>query len=144
MSSTDNIYVAIVDDDESICRSLNRLLRAANFLPVAYSSAEAFLADWKHPRFDCLLLDIQMKGMSGIELKEHLDRGGTAPPVIYITAHDDPEAQTKALAAGCEGFFRKTTPGSEIIAAIRSAAARFHSSRSSVNRPSTSFEGETS
>jgi len=76
MSSPENIYVAIIDDDDSICRSLSRLLRTANFQPVAYLSAKSFLTDWKHPRFDCLLLDIQMEEMSGLELKEHLDRAG--------------------------------------------------------------------
>jgi FixJ family two-component response regulator len=142
MSNTENIYVAIIDDDESICRSLSRLLRLANFQPVAYSSAKAFLTDWKHPRFECLLLDVQMEGMSGIELKEHLDRAGSVPPLIYITAHDDPEARLKALALGCEGFFRKTTSGSEIIEAIRGAVIRYQSSSSTVNRPSPMPEGK--
>ena len=69
MGSTQNIYVAVVDDDESICRSFSRLLRAANFQPVTYASAEAFLADAQHPKFDCLVLDIQLEGMSGLELR---------------------------------------------------------------------------
>jgi FixJ family two-component response regulator len=60
----ENIYVAVVDDDESLCRSFSRLLHLAGFHPVTYSSAEAFLADDKHPKFDCLLLDIQLPGMT--------------------------------------------------------------------------------
>ena len=55
-----NIYIAVIDDDESVCRSFSRLLRAAHFQPISYSSAEAFLADTKHPKFDCLVLDVQL------------------------------------------------------------------------------------
>ncbi len=142
MSRAEIIYVAIVDDDESICRSLGRLLQAADFHPIAYASAEEFLTDWKRPRFDCLLLDLQMDGMSGLELKEQLDKAGSVPPVIYITAHEDAEARLKALALGCEGYFRKTAPGGEIIEAIRAAVARFHTSPASVNpkNPSSALD----
>jgi len=114
-----NIYVAVVDDDENLCRSLARLLRAAGMQPITYLSAEAFLADTKHPRFDCLVLDIQLTGMSGLELQEQLAATGTAAPTIFITAHDDPEARGRAHAAGCAGYFRKTDPGSEVLEAIR-------------------------
>jgi FixJ family two-component response regulator len=56
MTSTSNTYVAVVHDDASVCRSFARLLRAAGIQPMTYASAEAFLADTKHPRFDCLIL----------------------------------------------------------------------------------------
>lgn len=141
MSSAENIYVAIVDDDESICRSLSRLLQTANFRPVCYFSAQAFLDDWKHPRFDCLLLDIQMPGMSGIELKEHLNKAGSELPVIYVTAHEDSEARQQALASGCDGYFRKTVAGSEILDAIRRAVARPKAAPASINSPSVKPAG---
>ena len=60
-----NIYIAVIDDDPSFCRSLSRWLQATHFQPVVYRSAEAFLEDGKRPRFDCLLLYIQLGGMSG-------------------------------------------------------------------------------
>ena len=63
-AGTGKLYVAVVDDDESLCRSFSRLLRLAGFEPIAYGSAEAFLEDTKHPRFDCLMLDIQLEGMA--------------------------------------------------------------------------------
>ncbi len=91
MSSTSTTYVAVVDDDQSVCRSFARLLRSAGIQPITYASAEAFLADSKRPQFDCMVFDVQLGGMSGIELAQVLaaTEVGRAP-VIYITAHDDP------------------------------------------------------
>ncbi len=113
------IYVAVVDDDESVCRSFSRLLRAAGFQPVAYLSAEAFLEDGKRPQFDCLVLDIQLGGMSGVELRDRLLAVRDFTPVVFITAHDEPEVREQALAARCCGYFRKTDPAAVVIEAIR-------------------------
>ena len=122
MSRITPIYVAVVDDDESLCRSLGRLLRAAGIQPITYVSAEAFLADSKHPQFDCLVLDIQLGGMSGIELAHRIAAEGGHTPVIFITAHDDPEARAEAEAVGCTAYFRKTDSGAEVLEAIRRCA----------------------
>jgi FixJ family two-component response regulator len=121
MSSNQNTYVAVVDDDESVCHSMSRLLRAAHFQPITYPSAEAFLADKKHPHFDCLVLDIQLQGMSGVELNRRLAAVKDTTPVIFITAHNDPEARAQAEASGCAGYFRKTDSGADVLAAIRRA-----------------------
>jgi FixJ family two-component response regulator len=123
MSSTKPIYVAVVDDDEKLCQSFGRLLRAAGLQPITYPSAEAFIADTKQPRFDCLVLDVQLGGMSGIELAQQLVVEGTPPPFIFITAHDDPTARAEAEAAGCAAYFRKTDSGAHVLEAIRRAAA---------------------
>ena len=122
MSKSEPIYVAVVDDDERLCRSLSRLLRAAGIQPITYASAEAFLADTKHPQFDCLVLDIQLGGMSGIELAHRVVAEGGHTPIIFITAHDDPEARAEAEAAGCVAYFRKTDSGAEVLEAIRRCA----------------------
>jgi FixJ family two-component response regulator len=114
-----NIYVAVVDDDADLCRSFARLLRAAGMQPVTYPSAEAFLADTNRPRFECLVLDLQLPGMSGLELQQRLAATRTAGLIIFITAHDDPQAREQAEAAGCAGYFRKTDPGNEVLQAIR-------------------------
>ena len=123
MSRTVPIYVAVVDDDESQCRSFGRLLRACGMQPVTYASAEDFLADTKHPLFDCLVLDIQFEGMSGIELQKQLAETGSQTPVIFVTAHDESEVRDEALAAGCSRFFCKTETGAEIVGAIREVIA---------------------
>ena len=121
MGSAQNIYVAVIDDDESHCRSLSRLLRAAHLQPISYSSAEAFLADAKHPKFDCLMMDIQLEGMSGLDLSRKLSAAKDDTPIVFITAHDEPEVRAQAEATGCAGYFRKTDPGPEVLAAIRRA-----------------------
>jgi FixJ family two-component response regulator len=122
MSNLTPIYVAVVDDDESVCRSFGRLLRAAGIQPITYDSAESFLTDTKHPQFACLLLDIQLGAMSGIELAQRLATEGGRIPIIFITAHDSPEARAEAKAAGCAAYFRKTDSGAEVLEAIRRVA----------------------
>jgi FixJ family two-component response regulator len=123
MDGVSNSYVAVVDDDESVCRSFGRLLRMAGYQPVTYGSAEDFLADRKRPHFDCLVLDIQLGGMSGLELRKRLAAVGDATPVVFITAHDHPAARGEAEVSGCAGYFSKTDPGQAILESIRNAAA---------------------
>jgi FixJ family two-component response regulator len=116
------LYVAVVDDDENFGRSLGRLLRAADMQVITYTSGEAFLADTKHPRFDCLVFDIQLGGMSGIELATRLRAEGRTVPFIYLTAQDEPEVRAGAEATGCAAFFRKTDSGRAVLDAIRRVA----------------------
>ena len=116
-------YVAIVDDDESVRRSLSRLLQQAGFHPIAFGSGEDFLADPLHTHVDCLLVDIRLRAMTGIELHQKVVAEGSQVPVIYITAFDDPSAKLEAMRAGCAGFFRKTDSATDIVAAIRRAIA---------------------
>jgi len=119
MGDIRNIYIAVIDDDENLCRSMSRLLRAAHFQPITYPSGEEFLADTKRPKFDCLVLDIQLKGMSGLDLSRRLSAVKDGTPAVFITAHDDPEARAKAEASDCAGYFRKTSSGADVLAAIR-------------------------
>ena len=121
MSSTTTSYVAIVDDDDSVRRSFGRLLRAAGFQPITYASAESFLADTKHPQFGCLVLDIRLGGISGIELAQRLAAVGNNTPVIFITAYEDPKVRLAAEAVGCAAYFRKTDSAAEILEAIETA-----------------------
>ena len=129
MSSTSNNYIAIIDDDEDLCRSMSRLLRAAHFQPITYPSAEDFLADTKRPKFDCLVLDIQLEGMSGLDLSQRLSAVKDATPVIFITAYDVPEVRPRAEASNCAGYFRKTNSGADVLAAIRRAIGLEDSAR---------------
>lgn len=116
-----NRLVAVVDDDKSVRRSFSRLLRAASFEPVGYPSAEAYLDDPAHTAVACLVLDVQLHGMSGLELKARLAAAGESTPVILVTAHDVAELRSRAEAAGCAGYFLKSDPGAAVLEAIRAA-----------------------
>ncbi len=113
--------VALVDDDESLCRSMARMLRASGVRSVSYPSAEGFLADRLRPEFDCLVLDIQLGGISGVELARQLADSGSTTPVIFITAHDEPELRAQALRAGCAAYLRKSDPGETVLEALHRA-----------------------
>lgn len=128
MRATPRDYVAVVDDDESLCRSVGRLLRAAGIEAVLYHSAEAYLDDAKRPQFDCLLLDVQLGGMSGIELNQHLSAAGSTTPIIYITAHHEPEIRAQALQTPCVAYFSKAEPAPSLLEAIRKAISQQHNS----------------
>jgi FixJ family two-component response regulator len=112
-------YIAVIDDDASLCRSLARLLQHAGFQAITFESGEQFLADPLRAHFGCLLVDIQLDGMTGIELHRRLRAEGDRTPVVYITAFDDPRARTEAAELGCVGFFRKTDSGAEILETVR-------------------------
>jgi len=117
------INVAIVDDDASVCRALERLLRASGFAPLTYLSAEAFLQDRSRVIVDCMILDIHLGGMSGFELQKQLAAAGEPPPIIFITADEDPDTPELARQAGCVAYFRKPFPGHKLMETIRSAVA---------------------
>ena len=123
MGISRTIYIAVIDDDESLCLSMSRLLRAAHFQPITYPSAEAFLTDAKRPKFDCLVLDIQLGGMSGLDLSHRLSAVKDTTPIIFITAHDEPEMRAQAEASGCAGYFSKTASGADVLADIRRVTA---------------------
>jgi FixJ family two-component response regulator len=115
------IYVAVIDDDDSFSRAIGRLLRAAGFEVAVYSSAEAFLLPTPLPEPACVVLDIELGGMSGIELRRHLCSRGATTPVIFVTAHDEPEIREQAKLAGCSAYFRKPVPGKLLVEAINTA-----------------------
>ena len=119
-----DVHIAVVDDDESLCRSMSRLLRASHLQSRTFASAEAFLADAGHGEFDCIVLDVQLEGMSGLELCQRLSGTGSSAPVIIITSLDDPEVKQQAARAGCFQCFSKTDPGHEVVHAILQAVAQ--------------------
>ncbi|MBE2215345.1 MAG: response regulator [Opitutaceae bacterium] len=125
----------MIDDDESVCRSLDRLLRTVGYRALTYSSAEAFLEDAKRPSFDCLVLDVQLGAISGLELSRRLASVKDPTPVIFITAHSAPKIREEAEAVGCAGFFRKTDPGDKVIEAIDRAIERSGEKRAAANKP---------
>jgi FixJ family two-component response regulator len=102
--------IAIVDDDESVCRAMKRLVRSLGMEANAFTSGQEFIDLIETmPSFqpDCVVLDVQMPGMNGLEVQERLVSSGNRLPVIFITAHDEAGVRDRALAAGAVAFPRK-------------------------------------
>jgi FixJ family two-component response regulator len=117
--------VAVVEDDPSMRRSLERLLNAHGFATEGYSSAEAFLDRDASIQIDCIVLDIHLDGMSGIELRHRLKHSGSRLPVIFITAVDDDTLELQGVQAGCVAYLHKPFPSDLLLGAInRSLASR--------------------
>ena len=114
------LRVAIVDDDPSYGRALARLLRAAKMETRTFASAEEYLALGREGPVDCLLLDVQLGGMSGFDLQRQLASAGSQTPVVFISGLSEGPTATKAAEAGC-AFVRKSDPGEVVLGAIRRA-----------------------
>jgi FixJ family two-component response regulator len=114
--------VAVVDDDPSMLRAAADLLDANGFATKVFASAEEFLDHGAATQVDCLLLDIHLGGMSGIELRRQLKASGSTLPVIFMTALDDDAMCGEALKAGGVACLRKPFPARQLIDAIESAA----------------------
>jgi FixJ family two-component response regulator len=115
--------VAVVEDDPSMRRSVRRLLNAHGFVTEEYSSAEDFLRYSAATEINCLVLDIDLGGISGIELQRRLRASGSKLPVIFITALEDGALEAEATQAGCIAYLRKPFPANLLIDAINSASA---------------------
>ena len=118
---TRQTVVAVVDDDADMLRAAEDLLNAHGFASEGFLSAEEFVRRETANQVDCLLLDIQLGGMSGIELRHRLNVSCPRLPVIYMTSHDDELTRRKALEAGCIAYLRKPFPAKHLIEAIESA-----------------------
>ena len=118
----DRQIVAIVDDDPGVLKGVERLLNASGFGTEVFTSAEAFLDSAAASKATCLLLDIHLGGMSGIELRRQLLASGSRLGVIFMTAVDDDKMQQDAMDAGCVAFLRKPFSARLLIDAIRKAA----------------------
>ena len=116
--------VAIVDDDDSVRGTLQELLRAAGFSSRAFESAEAFLGSGHQQETACLITDIRMPGMSGLELQARLNAERCKIPTIFITAHGDEEMRFLALREGAVEFLPKPFDDEVLIESIRAALNR--------------------
>lgn len=114
--------VAVVDDDESVRKALQRLLRASDFDADTFASAQDFLAALsKATPPDCLVLDLQMPGTGGLDLQREVARAGLKLPIVVITGHDEPGMQARCLAAGARAYLRKPLEAGTLLAAIEAA-----------------------
>ena len=119
MSET-NTLISVIDDDTSMSRMLCRAITGAGLSVDSFGSAEEFLDSDAFGKSACLILDINLPGMSGIELQQHLNESQLEMPVIFISAQADETTQHKVLKAGAAGFFRKPFSIESLLATLRS------------------------
>jgi FixJ family two-component response regulator len=113
--------ISIIDDDESVRAATNRLVRSLGFVAVTFASADEFLRSPRLHDTSCVIADVQMPGMSGIEMQSILIASGKDIPIIFITAFPDERTRTRAMEAGAVGFLSKPFEGSTLIQYIDDA-----------------------
>ena len=119
-----DVTLSVVDDDDSVRTALKRLLKTWGFNVKTFKSAEDFLDSGLGEYPGLLILDVRMKGMSGLELQRTLIEKGSDIPVIFMTAHDDIGAQRIAMEAGAVAFLQKPLEEKMLIDAIQCALGR--------------------
>ena len=119
--------ISIVDDDESIRKGLGRLFRSVGFEVDGFASAEEFLNSGDLQRSSCLILDLRMPGMSGLELQSRLVADNCQIPVIFLTAHRDEQSRAQALKAGAIDFVCKPFNEASLIRDVNKAVDQHRS-----------------
>jgi FixJ family two-component response regulator len=116
--------ISIVDDDDSMRSSLDNLIRSVGFRAQAFSSAGAFLSSNQAHDTSCLILDVRMPGMNGLELQRQMLVSNWRIPIIFITSHADDDARARALEAGAVDFLYKPFREENLFDAIDAALKR--------------------
>ena len=122
--TNDKFIVMIVDDDESVRRAARRLIRSYGFAVETFVSADDFLASGRLSETACLVLDVQMPGLNGLELQSRLVAGGHRVPIIFITAFSDENARAQALKAGALCYLVKPFEEADLLNSINLALQR--------------------
>lgn len=117
--------VFVVDDDESVRKALKRLMKSAEIKARTLSSAEDFLNQGCHNVPGCLILDVRMPGVNGLELQEELVKSGSTMPIIFISAHEDTPVREQAMKAGAIAFLNKPFEDQILIEKVNSALSKF-------------------
>jgi len=120
-ATQDAPVISVVDDDESLRRSLRNFLRSVGFRVETFASAEEFLASAERENTGCLVLDLRMTGMSGLDLLRHLAAAKVRVPAVVLTAHGDEEIRQRCLGAGAVAFLDKPFRGDALLDAVQTA-----------------------
>jgi len=120
----EDLLVSIVDDDVSVRQSTRRLLRSSGFRVEAFASAEEFLNSGWAGQTACVILDLRMPGMNGLELQRCLSQNGNHVPIIFLSAHASEQDERSALGAGAVRFLRKPISKDALLSAIREALGK--------------------
>jgi FixJ family two-component response regulator len=118
------LVIAVVDDDEMVRTGLERLLRTSGYPVSAFASAEEFLASGRLQECRCVIADIRMPDMSGLDLQSRLNDDGHAIPIIFITAHGDEKMRIRAMRAGAAAFLAKPFDRAVLLERVRACLER--------------------
>jgi len=118
--------ISVVDDDESVRRTTTLLIESFGFRAATFESAETFLKSGHLHDTSCLIVDVQMPGMNGLQLQSHLAAAGCGIPIIFITAYENNDSRRRAMQAGAAGFLGKPFSDAQLLQTIDSALRLFH------------------
>jgi FixJ family two-component response regulator len=118
--------ISVVDDDESIRRTTTLLIESFGFRAATFESAETFLSSGQLHNTSCLIVDVQMPGMNGLQLQSHLAAAGCGIPIIFISAYESNESRQRAMQAGAAGFLGKPFSDEQLLQIIRSSLESSH------------------
>lgn len=121
--------VSVIDDDALVLRSLDRLLQSHGFQVQTYSSPQAFLEQRHAEDRGCIVMDLSMPGLSGLELQQALARAADRRPVVFISGRSSVEASVRAMKAGAVDFLTKPFDEADLVAAVRTAIEKDRASR---------------
>jgi FixJ family two-component response regulator len=122
-----NAVISIVDDDKSVREAAKMLIRSLGYATETFASAEEFLESGRLCDTACLITDVQMPGMSGVDLQSHLTTNGHRTPVIFVTAYPEEGVRARALDAGAFGFLGKPFSEDSLIACLDRALEHYRS-----------------
>jgi len=113
--------ITVVDDDDSVRKATSLLVESFGFRTAAFASAERFLGSDTLDETSCLILDLQLPGMNGLQLQSHLVVGGHHIPIIFITAYDEKDSRQRAMQAGAVAFLSKPFSDELLLQTVRAA-----------------------
>lgn len=116
--------VFLVDDEPGMLKALTRLLKAEGFAVRAFTSAKTFLEAYQPEALSCLVLDVAMPGLNGLELQQRLTRPGVRLPIVFLTGHGDIPMSVQAIKAGATDFLTKPANDADLLRAVRAALQR--------------------
>ena len=121
--------IFLVDDDPAVLKALSRVLREEGWGVEVFASAEAFLARSERPAVGCLVLDVSMPGLDGLELQQRLTAAGESFPIVFVSGHGDIPMSVRAIKAGAADFLTKPVRAQALVAAIHAAIEECQSER---------------
>ena len=120
--TTSTVY--LLDDEPGMLKALTRLLKAEGFTVLAFTSARVFLESYRPETLSCLVLDVAMPELNGLELQERLTRSGLLVPIVFLTGHGDIPMSVQAIKAGAVDFLTKPVKDAALLHAVRAALQR--------------------